>query len=66
MEPNIFSPDNAVALRATRDADILGRITAGRCGVPEGLAGPAVFLASPASDWVRGYTSAMDGGWLAR
>ena len=35
-------------------------------GAPEDLAGPVVFLASPASDYVNGYTLAVDGGWLAR
>jgi 2-deoxy-D-gluconate 3-dehydrogenase len=34
--------------------------------VPEDLAGPVVFLASGASDYVNGYTVAVDGGWLAR
>ncbi|SPZ74619.1 2-deoxy-D-gluconate 3-dehydrogenase [Shigella boydii] len=28
--------------------------------------GPIVFLASSASDYVNGYTIAVDGGWLAR
>jgi 2-deoxy-D-gluconate 3-dehydrogenase len=34
--------------------------------VPDDLAGPVVFLASAASDYVNGYTVAVDGGWLAR
>ena len=28
--------------------------------------GPVVFPASPASDYINGYTVAVDGGWLAR
>lgn len=32
----------------------------------EDLAGTVVFLASKASDYVNGYTLAVDGGWLAR
>ena len=39
---------------------------AGRWGTPEDLRGAMVFLASPASDYVNGYTIAVDGGWLAR
>ena len=42
------------------------RIPAGRWGLPEDLKGPVVFLASAASDYVTGYTIAVDGGWLAR
>ena len=45
---------------------ILERIPAGRWGVPGDLAGPVVFLASKASDYINGYTIAVDGGWLAR
>lgn len=35
-------------------------------GLPSDLMGPVVFLASPASDYINGYTVAVDGGWLAR
>jgi 2-dehydro-3-deoxy-D-gluconate 5-dehydrogenase len=49
-----------------RYAEILARIPAGRWGRPEDIAGAAVFLASPASDYVHGHTLAVDGGWLAR
>ena len=49
-----------------RNAAILERIPAGRWGAPEDLGGPVVFLASKASDYVNGYTIAVDGGWLAR
>jgi 2-deoxy-D-gluconate 3-dehydrogenase len=31
-----------------------------------GIGGAAVFLSSPASDYVHGTVLAVDGGWLAR
>jgi len=49
-----------------RSKELLERIPAGRWGVPEDVMGPVVFLASKASDYVNGYTVAVDGGWLAR
>jgi len=45
---------------------ILERIPAGRWGEPEDLAGAAVFLAAPASDYVNGHVLVVDGGWMAR
>ncbi len=68
IAPGYMATDNTAPLRADaeRSAAILGRIPAARWGTPEDLKGAAVFLASPASDYVNGYTIAVDGGWLAR
>ncbi len=68
IAPGYMSTNNTAALRedAGRSAMILERIPAGRWGTPDDLAGPVVFLASRASDYVHGYTIAVDGGWLAR
>jgi len=68
IAPGYMATDNTAQLRADeqRAADILGRIPAGRWGEPSDLAGAVVFLASSASDYVNGYTIAVDGGWLAR
>jgi 2-deoxy-D-gluconate 3-dehydrogenase len=68
IAPGYMATDNTKALRedAARNKAILDRIPAGRWGTPEDLMGTAVFLASPASDYLSGYTVAVDGGWLAR
>ena len=68
IAPGYMATNNTAALRddAGRSAAILERIPAGRWGVPDDLGGPVVFLASKASDYINGYTVAVDGGWLAR
>ena len=68
IAPGYMATDNTQAIRedAVRENEILSRIPAGRWGEPEDLAGPVIFLASSASDYVNGYTIAVDGGWLAR
>ncbi len=68
IAPGYMNTNNTEQLRKDpeRSAAILGRIPADRWGLPSDVAGPAVFLASPASDYVNGYTIAVDGGWLAR
>jgi 2-deoxy-D-gluconate 3-dehydrogenase len=68
IAPGYMATDNTKALRedAQRSKAILERIPAGRWGTPEDLAGVAVFLASPASDYVNGHVLVVDGGWLAR
>src|SRR6516162_3788435 len=42
---------------------VLARTPAGRWGMPEDLAGIAVFLAAPASDFVTGAAIPVDGGF---
>jgi 2-dehydro-3-deoxy-D-gluconate 5-dehydrogenase len=68
IAPGYMETDNTTALRADakRNAEILARIPAGRWGSPDDLKGAAVFLASGASDYMQGYTVAVDGGWLGR
>ena len=50
----------------SRMAETNTRIPMERWGVPEDLAGAAIFLASDASDYVNGFTIAVDGGFLAK
>jgi len=68
IAPGYMDTNNTEAIRADaqRNAEILGRIPAGRWGQPEDMAGPVVFLASQASNYLQGHTMAVDGGWLAR
>lgn len=47
-----------------RSASILSRIPAHRWGTPEDMAGPCVFLASSASDYINGAIIPVDGGYL--
>ncbi len=68
IAPGYMRTANTSALQAdeTRNRQILERIPAGRWGEPEDLAGAAVFLSSPASDYVNGHVLVVDGGWLGR
>jgi 2-dehydro-3-deoxy-D-gluconate 5-dehydrogenase len=68
IAPGYMATDNTQALRddEVRSREILGRIPAQRWGTAEDLAGAAVFLASPASDYINGHVLVVDGGWMAR
>lgn len=48
-----------------RDQAIVSRTPLGRWGVPEDLAGAAIFLCSPAASFVTGSILAVDGGYMA-
>jgi 2-deoxy-D-gluconate 3-dehydrogenase len=68
IAPGYFRTENTKALREdeVRSGQILARIPAARWGEPEDIAGAAVFLASPASDYITGEVLVVDGGWMAR
>ena len=68
IAPGYMVTNNTEMIRQDpkRYDEILGRIPAGRWGMPSDLGGCAVFLSSAASDYVHGITIPVDGGWLAR
>lgn len=68
IAPGYIETDNTEALRddPVRFESILERIPQGRWGVPEDFKGPAVFLASQASNYVNGSIILVDGGWMGR
>jgi 2-deoxy-D-gluconate 3-dehydrogenase len=68
VAPGYMKTDNTAALQGdeTRNRQILERIPAGRWGEPRDMAGPAVFLSSPASDYLHGHVLVVDGGWMGR
>ncbi len=68
IAPGYIRTDNTQALRddPERSRAILERIPAGCWGEPEDFAGPVVFLASSASDYMHGSIMVVDGGWMGR
>ena len=71
--PGYIATDQTAPLREIQpdgskhpfDRFILSKTPAARWGTPEDLMGPAVFLASEASDFVNGQILYVDGGILA-
>ncbi|MDN6885516.1 SDR family oxidoreductase [Variovorax sp. CAN2819] len=61
IAPGAFASDMNKVARDHGD-EIKGRIPAGRIGVPEDMAGAAIYLASRAGDYVMGSTLVVDGG----
>ncbi|MFY0681930.1 MAG: SDR family oxidoreductase [Thalassovita sp.] len=68
IAPGYIATDNTQALQddPARSKSILERIPQGRWGTPEDFAGPIVFLASGASNYVNGELLVVDGGWMGR
>jgi 2-deoxy-D-gluconate 3-dehydrogenase len=67
IAPGFIETDITQAIRkdSERSAWITSRIPKGRWGQPADLAGAALFLSAPASDYVSGVVLAVDGGFLA-
>lgn len=64
--PGWFETELTQATARSPEADLIRRKTpAGRWGRPEELVGAAVFLASPAADFVTGAALPVDGGYSA-
>jgi len=68
VAPGYITTNNTELLLrdSVREPAIRARIPAGRWAAPEEVAGPVVFLASSASDYVNGHVLVVDGGWLGR
>jgi 2-deoxy-D-gluconate 3-dehydrogenase len=68
IAPGYINTTNTEALQAdpTRNRQILERIPAARWGEPQDIAGAALYLSVPASDYVTGTVLTVDGGWMGR
>ncbi|GEK34811.1 SDR family NAD(P)-dependent oxidoreductase [Kurthia sibirica] len=68
IAPGYMATDMNEALLADhkRSMQILERIPAARWGNGQDIKGAVIFLASPAANYVNGFTIAVDGGWLGR
>lgn len=68
IAPGYMVTDNTAPIREdeNRTSSITDRIPAGRWGTPDDVKGPAIFLASSASDYLNGHVLCVDGGWMAR
>lgn len=65
IETDMTAPIRSEEMKEMND-EIITRTPTGRFGLPEEMAGPAVFLASSASDFVTGETLRVDGGYAIR
>jgi len=61
----VLTPSRQETLKGEVLQRILSRIPLGRLATPEDLVSAAIYLSSPASDFVTGHTLFVDGGWVA-
>jgi NAD(P)-dependent dehydrogenase (short-subunit alcohol dehydrogenase family) len=64
IAPGLVKTDMARALWEEHEDAISRRTPLGRLGVPEDIAGAALFLASDMASWITGHTLVVDGGAL--
>jgi len=67
LAPSFFETEltRPVKTDPERARSITARTPIGRWGIPDEIAGAALFLASPASDFIHGVILPVDGGWMA-
>ncbi|MDY6861638.1 MAG: glucose 1-dehydrogenase [Thermodesulfobacteriota bacterium] len=70
IAPGFFAPTKLGGGLLAKDPEmaemIASIIPTKKIGHPDDLKGAAVFLASPASDFVTGHTLVVDAGWMAK
>lgn len=68
IAPGYMATDmnDALIKDEVRSRQIMERIPANRWGTSKDIQGTAIFLASDASNYIHGFTIAVDGGWLGR
>lgn len=65
IAPGAFPSDMTKVVLKEHEKMMLDNIPMGRIGVPEDMAGVAIYLASRASSYVTGITLTVDGGWAS-
>jgi gluconate 5-dehydrogenase len=65
LSPAVAQLRSVIIDRHPFDQFIISKTPAGRWGTTDDLVGPAVFLASDASNFVNGHVLYVDGGILA-
>jgi 2-dehydro-3-deoxy-D-gluconate 5-dehydrogenase len=68
IAPTTTATENTLRNLQTQEGraeKLLGRIRLGRFAQPSDVVGAAIFLASPAADFITGHTLFVDGGWHA-
>jgi len=63
LAPGPFPRESVMRADPAFAARLAERTMLGRLGTPAEIAGPLLFLASPASSFMTGATLAVDGGW---